>query len=372
MRILFAAAFAALLTLVTGCQDTEARLQNAKLQADLENLKKSPANDDLTKLLLANQSKGGGDSMDEVNRKLASISGDLAAGIKNLEKAQDDAAKAQSKRTDDLETKLKKVDDLQTALTNLKSMIETLESKVKNVDPNQVLDIQRKLLDAEAALRAEQETRKRVESDLKAAQVEAETNKNYLAELQKELSDLKSSPAAESNKKLRDKITTLEIEIENVKTDRDNIKKQHEDLLEQLRKGGTAVPDTTEKPKDPKDTPENPPKDGVYAFEGVVATVTGGGKPGEASNVLINPKSGETPPENTELIVLNEKNETVCRVKVTRLFYKGGDTSKPVDQVGGKTVSQKLDNPVVKGYRVVWVKTTPSEEKPKDGGASGQ
>ena len=40
MRNLILAALAVALVFLAGCQDNEARLQNAKLQAELENLKK--------------------------------------------------------------------------------------------------------------------------------------------------------------------------------------------------------------------------------------------------------------------------------------------------------------------------------------------
>lgn len=83
MRNLTLAALAALTIFVVGCQDTEARLQNAKLQAELDAMKAKPTDDNFTKWLTTQ--KGGGD-MDEVNRKLTSISGDLATGLKNLEK----------------------------------------------------------------------------------------------------------------------------------------------------------------------------------------------------------------------------------------------------------------------------------------------
>lgn len=362
MRNLILAALAVALVFLAGCQDNEARLQNAKLQAELENLKKQGGNEDLTKLLLAQQQKGGGESLDEVNRKLNSISGDIATGLKNLEKSQEEAAKAQSKRTDELETKLRKVDELQSALVALKAMIETLEGKVKNVDPNQVLDIQKKLLETEAALRAEQESHKKAQADLKAEQERSLLTADEVSRLRAELAELKSSATVESNRKLRDKVTQLEMDLQNATSDRDNIKKQYDDLIEQLRKGGAKLPEGTETPKDPK--VEQPPREGVYSFEGTVAAVTGGGKPGEASNVLVNPVSGDAPPEGSELIVLNEKGETICRLKVLRHFFKKDDASK-LDQIGCKTVNQKIDNPVIKGYRAVYVKTAP------DAGASG-
>jgi len=365
MRNLTLAAFAALTIFVAGCQDTEARLQNAKLQAELDAMKAKPADDNFTKWLTTQ--KGGGD-MDEVNRKLTSISGDLATGLKNLEKNQEDAAKAQSKRTDDLETKLKKVDELQSSLITLKSMIETLEGKIKNVDPNQYLELQKKQLETDANLRAEQEARKKVEADLKAALDREQAQKGTIDKLQSDIDDLKTSASGEAVRKLREQKAAAEMneaaarkELENVKSDRDNVKKQYDDLLKQVSGKG-------ETPKNPD--PKNPSDDGKggYAFEGVVFAVTGGGK-GDASVVLVNPSKGETPVVGSELLVLDEKNERICRLKVSRLYYKGGEPANGVDQIGCTTVDQKIEKPVAKGDRVVWVKS--GEEAPKDGGASG-
>ncbi len=367
MRNLTLAALAAFTIFVAGCQDTEARLQNAKLQADLEAMKAKPADDNFTKWLTTQ--KGGGD-MEEVNRKLTSISGDLAAGLKNLEKNQEDAAKAQSKRTDDLETKLKKVDELQSSLITLKSMIETLESKIKNVDPNQFLELQKKQLETESNLRAEQDARKRLEADLKASLEREAAQKAVVDSLKGELADLKASTSGESVRKLRDDKTRVEMErdaarkeADNAKTDYDSLKKKHDELLKQVA-GKGEVPKQPEV-KDPSDEGK-----GTYTFEGVVAAVQGGGKPGEAASVLINPGKGEIPPEGSEMLVLDEKKERVCRIRVVRLYYKGGEVAGGVEQIGCSTIDQKNENPVVKGYRVVWVKS--AEEQPKDGGASGK
>lgn len=366
MRNLTLAAFAALTLFIAGCQDTEARMQNAKLQAELDSLKNKPSDDNFTKWLATQ--KGGGD-MEEVNRKLASISGDLATGLKNLEKNQEDAAKAQNKRIDDLDGKLKKVDELQSALVTLKSMIETLEGKVKNVDPNQFLDLQKKQLETEANLRAEQDARKKVEADLKAALDREQSQKGVIEKLQADLTELKASASGEAVKKLREQKADAEMkeaaarkELENVKSDRDNLKKQYDDLIKQVAGKG-------EVPKNPDEkTPADDGK-GAYSFEGVVSAVTGGGK-GDASVVLVNPSKGETPVEGAELLVLDENNERVCRVKVSRIYYKGGEVANGVDQIGCTSIDQKMENPIVKGYRVVWVKS--GDEASKDGGASGK
>ncbi len=367
MRNLTLAALAAFTIFVAGCQDTEARLQNAKLQAELDAMKTKPADDNFTKWLATQ--KGGGD-MEEVNRKLTSISGDLAAGLKNLEKNQEDAAKSQSKRTDDLETKLKKVDELQSSLLTLKTMIETLESKIKNVDPNQFLELQKKQLETESSLRAEQDARKRLEADLKASQDREAAQKSLVEKVQGELAELKAGTSGEALKKLREQKADAEMERDaarkeaaNAKTDRDNMKKQYDDLLKQVAGKGDVPkqPDV----KDPSDDGK-----GAYTFEGVVAAVQGGGKPGEAASVLVNPGKGEMPPEGSEMLVLDEKKERVCRIRVIRLYYKGGEVSGGVEQIGCNTIDQKSENPVVKGYRVVWVKA--AEEQPKDGGASGK
>lgn len=367
MRNLTLAAFAALTLFVAGCQDTEARLQNAKLQAELDAMKAKPADDNFTKWLAAQAQKGGDN--DEISRKLNTISGDLSAGLKTLEKNQEDAAKAQSKRIDELEGKLKKVDELQSALVTVKTMIETLEGKIKNVDPNQFLDLQKKQLETEANLRAEQDARKKVEADLKAALDREAAQKAATAKLQSDLDELKASASGESIKRLREQKAEAEMkeaaarkELENVKSDRDNLKKQYDDLLKQVAGKG-------EVPKNPgTKTPADDIK-GSYDFEGVVYIVRGGGKPGEPATVLVNPGKGEIPAVGTELLVLDENNERVCRLIVSRLWYKGGEPANGVDQIGCNTIDQKAEKPVAKGDRVVWIKT---DEGRKDGGASGK
>ncbi|MCB9895738.1 MAG: hypothetical protein H6839_14930 [Planctomycetes bacterium] len=346
MRRMIVAAVAVVALFAAGCQDNEARNQNAKLQAELDAMKakQSGGGNDALIALLANQNKGGDSSA--LERKLTSLAEDINAGQDKIEKKLEDSDGANKKRMDDLEDKLKQVNDLQSTITTLKTMIESLETKVKNVDPNEVLNAQKELINKEADLRMEKQARAAAESqieDLKKqladAQAEIETVKGEMVGLQG--SDISKHP---DYKALESENRKLKSDLKNAQTDYDNLKRQYDAMVEQLKKGSNPVPE------------EPGPAVDDYDFSGSVTEVSKGSRPDGPSYLLIASLKGTVPAIGTEMVVLDAKQNPVCRVKIVRHYHFSDNEDLPVEEVGCQTIDEQVSRPVAKGDTVAYVK----------------
>ena len=361
MRSLIVATLAVAVLFTAGCQDQEARNQNAKLQAELDAMKskQSGGGNDALLALLANQNKTTDSA--GLERKLNSFGEDFSAGMDKIGKQIKDSNDDADKRMDDIEDRLKKVSDLQTTITNLKTMIESLETKVKNVDPNEVLNVQKDLINKEADLRMEKQARAAAEAqieDLKKqlsdAQVQVESLKTEVANLAG--GDISKHPDYKGVKSDNVRLTK---ELSNAKSDYDNLKRQYDALVEQLKKGSNP-PDTE---------PEPLPKE--YDFSGSVTEVSKGSRPDGPSYLLIGGLKGAVPAIGTELVVLDSKQNLVCTVKIVRHYHFSDNEDLPVEEVGCQTVDEKASRPVAKGDTVALL-AKKVDEASNDGADKGK
>jgi predicted nuclease with TOPRIM domain len=344
-----------------GCQDQEARNQNARLQAELEALKaqKSGGGNDALLALLANQNKTQDNA--GLERKLNSFGEDVSAGLDKIQKQIRDNDSASGKRMDDIEGKLKQVSDLQTTITTLRGMIESLESKVKSVDPNEVLNVQRDLINKEADLRVEKQLKdaalaevSAMKEQLAAAQAEVENLKAEMAGLQG--ADVSKHPMYREKEAENRKLAG---ELKKTQSDYENLKLRYDELEAQLRKG--ANPPSEQ----PKATAE------AYDFSGAVTEVRKGSRPDGASFLLVGGIQGSVPPVGTELVVLDAKNNLLCKVKVVRHYHFDDKDEMPVEEVGCQTIDEKSSRPVAKGDTVVWIKAKEAGGGESKGAAGG-
>ncbi len=354
--------------LAAGCQDNEARLQNQKLQSELEALKaKDTKMDPLQQLLAAKLAEGGGGSSDATDRKLNALAEDLRAGNDALKKELAANNDAQKKRVEELDDRLKKIANLEATITTLKASIEGLDGKVKGGNSEDVLKLQKEVLQKDAALAQEKLAREAAEAKLATAQLDVKAAQDAAKALQDqkaglEGADISKHPMYQAALK---EIRELKVEIEKMKGDIKNLddaKRAADAELARLR---------GETPKG-----ENPPVDTKkYDFTGTVVSVAGGARPGAPSNLLLKLDSGLIPPLGTVMTVLDAKGQLVCTVKVIRHYHMGDDPEKPVEEIGCATIDEKATRPVTKSDTVVWIKTAadalPKKEDDKGGAAGG-
>lgn len=362
MRRMIVATLAVAVLFAAGCQDQEARNQNARLQAELDAMKakQGSGGNDALLALLANQNKGQDNAA--LERKLNSFGEDVSAGLDKIQKQIRDNDSASGKRMDDIEGKLKQVSDLQATITTLRGMIESLESKVKSVDPNEVLNVQKDLINKEADLRLEKQLKE-------AALAEVSAMKDQLAAAQAEVENLKAEMAGLQGADISKHPMYREKEAENRKlagdlkksqSDYENLKLRYDELEAQLRKGANPP---EEQPK-----PSNP----VYDFSGTVTEVSKGSRPDGPSYLLVGGIKGTVPAIGTELVVLDPKSTLICKVKVVRHYHFNDNDDMPVEEVGCQTIDEKSSRPVAKGDTVAWIKAKEAGGGESKGAAGGE
>lgn len=360
MRWTIAAALSvALLLTTTACQDQQAQSENQRLRAELEELKKdrnNGGNDDLVKLLLAE--RRGGDS-DGLERKLNSFGEDVSAGLSEIRKDISKSEQATNSRMTELESRLDRVSDLESTITSLKGTIEALEGKVKNTDPNEILSVLKEKIQLEAKLDIERKAREGAEAtiaelkeELKQAEAERERLSGEIATLQGE--NISGHP---EYKALKAELREARSEIATWKSDFNNLNRQYQNLLEQIGDDGEL------KEAEVKDLPDD------YTFSGTVTSVSKGSRPDGPSILLVGKFKGTTPPLNMQLVVLDEKNNRICDVKVVRHYHLNDNDDLPVDELGCETVNESPTNPVTKGDRVLWIK---DDNEDTSGAAGGE
>ncbi len=354
---LAAAASAVLLFGTTACQDQQARDTNAKLQAELDAMKAQQAKggqNDLLAVMLANQQKTDGGTLD---KKVNSLGEDVRAGLDDIKKKISDSDKNTDSRMDDLETRLKKVADMEASLKTLGTMIETLEKKVKEVDPNQVLTLQKDLITRDADLKVEQAARATAEAEVARLKQDLQARQTEFDALMQKMSGLEGTDVSKHPMylELRKEKKALEDELAKSRSDFENMKSMYDDLVKRAG-GGTGKPEELPRVR------EN------YVFTGAVVQVTRTRADGQ-SILLVDVKSGTVPALNDEMIVVDARNNEVCRVKVIRHYHVSDDTSLPVESLGCQTLNETGNRPVAKGDEVIQLKKKDAAEP--NGSAGG-
>jgi hypothetical protein len=91
--------------------------------------------------------------------------------------------------------------------------------------------------------------------------------------------------------------------------------------------------------------------------------------------MIVTVKKGRIPPINSELLVLDARNNRLCSAKVMSHFHAGNDNpDMPVDELGCQTIDAQATKPPNKGDTVVWKEpkdTTKPGSEPK-GNAGGE
>lgn len=350
--------------LIAGCQDNEARQQNAKLQAELELMKsqQGKGGDDFFKTWAASQQKSEGGDAD---RKLTTIAEDVRAGLADIQKKIEDGKKDSDKKIDDLDARLKKVTDLETSLASLKGMIESLESKVKNIDANEVLKLHKDLITKEAELTIEKKSREMAQAEVDSLKADLALTRQQVDTLKAEMAGLTGEDISKHPMytKLRRDLVEAQAERDRARTDFDNLKKEHDELLARVGKGPTP-----EQPETPKSTE-------VFDFTGGVVSVSRGTKADAQSILIVSVKTGRVPPIGAELIIRDARGTEVCLAKVTRHWHVGDDNDLPVDELGCTTLNERATRPVANGDQVVWIEKKTEGgggESRKEGSASGE
>lgn len=350
MRWIFAATCAGLLALgTTGCNQNDAALR-AEIEAlkANQNQKGSGENNKLLAAIIAGQDKSG--DTEALERKVNSLSEDIRAGMSDL-KAELKTGQMESKSSLTLlEDRMDKVTQLQTSILTLKTMIEALETKVKNVDPAEMLAIQKDLLTKDMELKAERENTSRLEGVLSEAKETTTALDLEIKSLREQVSGLEGDDISKHPmyKKLKADLRKSKDGAEVMKRDRNLWQKKHNELLKQIGNGGSV--------KSPASEDSTKLELDTYDYRGKIVMVSSSAKPGDASNVLMSISEGTVPPLGAEVIVLDSDNKPVCHVKVVRHYHVGNDSSMPVHEIGAITVDERASMPVTKGDVVVWNK----------------
>jgi predicted nucleic acid-binding Zn-ribbon protein len=358
MRWTIAAVLGVCLLMLTACQDNEARMEIQRLQNELASAKSGGgSNDDLLKLLLATRE---GNSPDEsLNRRLNTLLQDMEAGFSSTRKAIADGRNESDQRIRALEERLARVGDFETTLSGLRSAIESLESKGRNLDPNQVLEVEREKMRLEARLESESTRRESIEAEaarlsdevkaLQQAVVEAEGRAEGLAG-----EDISRHPMFIDQRR---KLTEAQAELARARSDFENLERKYNALLEQLRQG--ARPPRESDPDAPRLDPDN------YRFMGNVGTVRV--RPNRPSYLIVTIRAGSVPPVDTELLVLDSRNQRVCMVRVVQHFHADDNPDLPVDELGCVAIDETSGKPITEGDTVVWVRGEDRGEEAREG-----
>ena len=280
----------------------------------------------------------------------------MRAGLDGITKQIRDNDAADNKRMNDLESQIKKVSDLETTIRTLKTMIETLEGKVKSVDPNEVLQAHKDLITKEADLRVEKQQREAAEAELKALKDQVTKLQEDLASAQTEITNLQGSDISKHPDfvALKDELRKTRGDLKVATDARDALQQKVDDLEAHLKKGSNPPPDQPDL------------EEADYSFTGTVVSVRRGARADGPSFLMVTVDSGNPPPRDAELVVLDEKRNPICKVKVIQHYYEEDKDTLPVEEIGCSTLDESTSNPVTKGDTVVWVKEDP------EGSAGGE
>lgn len=349
MRWTTAAVLSVMLLLTAACQDGEIE----SLKAENERLKNNDnggGNDRLIELLLAER-QGGGDS-DALERKLNSFSEDVQAGLSSIRDDIRKSEQATDSRMAKLEDRLDRVSDLESTIGSLKGMIETLEGKVRSVDPNETLAALKEKIQLEADLNVERKALEQAETAIDELRQKLEEAEAERGRLNDEIAMLEGEDISRhpEHRALQAELRKVKSELENSKSDYDILEREHKDLLEQVGNEDRPVDEnTTQLLED-------------YEFAGRVTKVEKSDQPDGPSILLVGRFRGTTPPLGAQLVVLDEKNNRICDVKVIRHYRVNNNDNLPVEELGCQTLNESPTNPVTENDSVVWIEGDDEEE----------
>ncbi|MEE9311767.1 MAG: hypothetical protein V3V10_05070 [Planctomycetota bacterium] len=358
MRWIYTATCAGLLALgTTGCNQNDAAMaaEIATLKAQQEQALKAQdgkgQSDQMALLIAMNK---GGDS-EALERKMTSLREDIRSDIADLKTNLKSGQRDSESSLKLLEDRMDKVTELQASIITLKSMIESLETKVKNVDPAETLAIQKDLLTKEVELKTEKALTNSLEESIGEAKIAADALEAEVASLKEQIEGLEGDDVSKHPmyKNIKSELRDVKSDNRVLEADRDLWRKKHDELLKQIGNGTVNNPE-----------PENPvkPDAKTYDFKGKVTLVRSGSRPGADTTVLTNSGSGTVPPIGAELLVLDTDGKPVCHIKVMRHYHVGDDSSMPVNQLGGTTINEDSNKPVTEGDIVVWSKPDSDDE----------
>jgi myosin heavy subunit len=328
------------LCLLMGCQQDNNEEVLRKL-ADLEARQKQGSDDAFTKWLMT-QGKAG-DTAD-IDRRLNTFRDDITAQLEKLSKSIRDSGAENKSQIADLDSRIQKIGNIESSLASLKTMVESLEGKVKAVDPNEALKLHKDLYAKEFELQSEQKAHQEALKTIEGL-------KTQLANVQKELQDAKEQMVGLTEadiskhpqyRELKRTLTEAEAERDRARSDLDAKIKQYDALVEQLRAGGSQPKEATPAPLT-----------GEFDFVGEVDSIKLEQGTGQ-SLMIVNVKRGRVPPVNAEVMVLDARNNRLCTAKVVSFYHAGDNPELPVESVGCKTLDQKATKPPNKGDTVVW------------------
>ncbi len=349
----------ALCLLIAGCQQNN-NDEILKKLAELE-AKQKQGNDDAFKTWLMSQGNGGG--MD--NRVFTTFRDDMKAELEKISQSIKDTRSDNKKQIDDLDTRIQKIGNIEANIGSLKTMVESLESKVKAVDPNEALKLHKDLFTKEFELQAEQKAHQ-------AALKTIEDLKSQLASVQKELDDTKQQIVGLTGediskhpqyREVKRALAEAEGERDRARSDYDSLKQQYDALVEQMRTGSGNVP------KDPTAVA----LEGEYDFVGEVDTISLMRSTGQ-NVMIVTVKKGRIPPINAEVMVLDARNNRLCSAKVMQHYHEGDNNPNlPVKELGCQTIDAQTTKPPNKGDTIVWKEPTDTAKPAGDpkGNAGG-
>jgi regulator of replication initiation timing len=350
----------ALCLLIAGCQQNNNDEVLKKL-AELE-AKQKQGSDDAFKTWLMNQGQGG--AMDD--RVFTTFRDDMKAELEKISQSIKDTRSDNKKQIDDLDARVQKFGNIEANIGSLKTMVESLESKVKAVDPNEALKLYKDLFAKDFELQAEQKAHQ-------AALKTIEDLKSQLATVQKELEDTKQEIVGLTGEDIskhpqyreaKRALAEAEGEAERARTDYKSLKEQYDALVEQWRKGSGSAP-------------TDPPAatlEGEYDFVGEVNTISLMRSTGQ-NVMIVTVKKGRIPPINAEVLVLDARNNRLCSAKVITHYHAGDNNPDlPVDELGCQTIDAQASKPPNKGDTIVWKepKDTPKPGSEPKGNAGGE
>ncbi|MCK6439309.1 MAG: hypothetical protein L6Q71_03800 [Planctomycetes bacterium] len=226
---------------------------------------------------------------------------------------------------------------LSNTLNTLKGAVDELKVTLATVDLQKFLDVSRQLAEVTGrAYKAEGE-RDAAREMLTAADATMTQLKGKVSELEARMGEMSGSDISKHPDfvALKKKVDELVDGKEKLQKDYDKMKALADAQAEEINNLKAGVP------AQPKPAETSTPTAGFEAgFRSVVKTAQFF-EVSKQFNMLVDLKEGEMPKKGDVLVILNEKEEVVCELKVTAIFDGV--------QFGGETIAASVDNPPTQG-----------------------